>query len=464
MEARESTGGVPAWAERPTAELLRLSTPIAVSMVSYSLMTLVDTLLVGRLGAPALAGVGLGGTATFVLLCFSLGLLRAVKTLVGQAIGAGQRAYAGYIGAGLLAAAALGAATVLLGQLLAWLLPALSASQAAGEAAGSYLSLRILGAPLVLLAAALREGRWALGDSRSPMVSAVTANLVNIGLAWLFIGPLRLGVPGAALATIVAHAAEAAILVAAQRRDGFGLRDAGRAQLRLLLQLGFPTALQFVLEVGSFALLAAMLAALGDVQMAAHQVAIQVIHFSFLPALAVGEAASVLTSQAVGAGELSLVRAVARRGLLIVSIYAGICTVIFGVAGGQIARAFSDDPVLVGVATSLLLVAAVFQLFDAANVIARGVLRGTGDVKMPAVVGIATAWLCTPPLTWLLGYKAGLGAVGGWIGLCAEIVLGACIYWVRLERQGWLPAAVRTRAMVATPGPGVEAAAAPAAG
>src|SRR5262249_60758367 len=78
------------WESRPARKLLELSWPITLSTLSYSLMTLVDTLLVGGLGAPALAGVGLGGTAAFALLCFSFGLLRGVKTLVSQAVGAGK--------------------------------------------------------------------------------------------------------------------------------------------------------------------------------------------------------------------------------------------------------------------------------------------------------------------------------------------------------------------------------------
>ncbi|MDQ3033088.1 MAG: MATE family efflux transporter, partial [Myxococcota bacterium] len=117
------------WRERPLRELTRLSWPIAVSMLSFGVMTLVDTLFVSRLGAPALAGVGLAATATFALLCFSMGLLRGVKFLVSQSVGAEQRGELGaHLGAGLLLAAALGVVTTLLGRGLAELLPYLAAS------------------------------------------------------------------------------------------------------------------------------------------------------------------------------------------------------------------------------------------------------------------------------------------------------------------------------------------------
>src|SRR5688500_20141923 len=91
-------------------------------------------------------------------------------------------------------------------------------------------------------------------------------------------------------------------------------------------------------------------------------------------------------------------------------------------------------------------VAADFQVLDCANVVARVTHRCTGDVVWPAWVGILTAWVLTPPLTWLLGWHFGLGALGGWIGLCGEIILGAAVLWWRLERGGWRRAAAASRA------------------
>jgi multidrug resistance protein, MATE family len=90
-------------------------------------------------------------------------------------------------------------------------------------------------------------------------------------------------------------------------------------------------------------------------------------------------------------------------------------------------------------------VSLAFLIADAANVIARGVLRGASDVRYAAVVGIVTSWLTLPPLTWLLGGALGLGAVGGWIGLAVEIVVGAVLFWLRVIRGGWRPAAAAAR-------------------
>lgn len=435
-----------AWERRPFAELVRLSWPITVSTLSYSVMTLVDTLLVGRLGAAELAGVGLGGVAAFTFLCFSFGLLRGVKTLVAQAVGAGRPEQTGaYLGAAVVAALGIGALTIGFAQLVAELLVHLSASRVAGEAARTYLRVRILGAPLVLVYVALREVRYAQGDARSPMVASVIANGVNVALAWLFVFRLGLGVAGAAWATVIAHAVEAATLAWKVPRP-WGVRALRREHLRELWSIGLPTGMQFTLEVGSLALVSAMLASLSELDMAAHQIALQVVHFSFLPAFAVAEAASVLTGQAVGARRDELVLGVSRLALLTAGAYTGACTIVMAVGAGAIAAGFTSQAALASTAVRLLYVAAVFQVFDGAYIVARAALRGTGDVRYPAVVGVVTSWVLTPPLTWLFGYRLGLGAVGAWMGLCAEIVAGACLLWWRLERRRWVGAAQEARA------------------
>jgi MATE family multidrug resistance protein len=447
------------WEHRPWREIIRLSWPITVSTLSYSMMTLVDTLLVGHLGAAQLAGVGLGGTAAFALLCFPFGILRGVKTLVSQAVGARRPQEVGrYLAAALSIAIGMGLVVVGAGQLLAAALSNISASAAAGEAARTYLGIRILGAPLALVYAAIREVRYAQRDARTPMIATVVANAVNIGLALLFIFPLGWGVAGAAIATVIAQGVEAGVAALAQTYSGWNLRGATRAHVRELMRIGLPTGLQFTLEIGAFSLLAGMIAALSEIEMAAHQIALQVIHFSFLPAVAVGEAASVLGGQAVGAGRDDRVVRSARIGLALAAAYTGTCTVILVLFAPYIVAGFGADPRVAVLAVRLLHVAAVFQVLDAANIVARCVLRGASDVRYAAVVGVLSSWAFTPPLMWILGYRMGLGAFGGWLGLTGEVFAGALFLWWRLERRGWQPAAAAARRTLAAMRPSPVAA------
>ncbi|MCB9601413.1 MAG: MATE family efflux transporter [Sandaracinus sp.] len=432
------------WAERPGSELLRLTWPIAVSMISYAVMTLADTLFVGRIGPAAIAGVGLGGVAAFTTICFVIGMLRGTKVLVSQAMGADRsRDAERHAGAGLALGVGLGAVAGVVGLGVAELLPSVAATVESGAAARTYLSVRMLGTPIVMAYVALREVRYGRGDSRRPMVASVVGNLANVALDALFVLVLEWGVAGAAWATVIGQSVELGLLAGLGGARGLAMPRA--RELRALWRIGVPTGVQFFLEVGAFALLATLLAALDEREMAAHQIALQVLHFAFLPVFAVGEAASVLVGQAVGADRFELIRGVTRAAVRTALSYAAFCVVVLVAGGRSIVSAFTDDPRLAGVATTLLFVAAIFQLADAMNMVARSVLRGSGDVRWPAVVGVVTAWASLPPLTWLLGYQLGLGALGGWLALCVEVVAGAVLLWHRLLRGSWRDAAEASR-------------------
>jgi len=203
--------------------------------------------------------------------------------------------------------------------------------------------------------------------------------------------------------------------------------------------------LQMLLEVSAFAVLTALFASMSERDVAAHQIALQILHLSFLPAFAIGEAASVMAGQAIGAARHRLVVGVARRAIFVASLYTGLCAVIFAVLAHPLAGLFTNDFELVTLTVKLLWVAAIFQVFDGMNIVARSVLRGVGDVRFPAVVAVIIAWGTTPPLAWWLHARFGLGALGGWLGICLEITVGALILWHRVERRHWLPAARKQR-------------------
>jgi MATE family multidrug resistance protein len=446
------------WKDRPLAELRRISWPIAVSMLSFSVMTLVDTVLVGHLGRAQLAGVGLAGVASFLLLSFSIGTFRAANTLVSQAVGANRSDEGQAImGAVLVAAIGTGFVTLGAGQIVAELLRHFTATPASGDAARTYMQLRSLGAPLALVFSALREVCYGRGESHAPMRASLIANLVNITLAYLFVFVLGRGVAGAAIASVIAQGTELGFLAFTQRARGFGLRAWRGRHLLEIGRIGIPLGLQFTLEFGSFALLSFLISHLSEVEMAAHQIALQIIHFSFLPAFAVGEGAAVLAGQAVGADRDDLVVRIARLATKATTVYTGACTLLLIFGARILTVGFTHDEVVVRSTVALLHVAAAFLIIDGSNSVARGALRGAGDVRYAAVVGVVTSWVCTPPLCWLLGYRLGLGARGGWLGLCLEMFVCAALMWWRLQNRGWAAAAAMARARLAAPSDGTIA-------
>ena len=436
-------------AEAVFGELVRLAWPIAVSVLSYSLMTFFDTYFVTRLGAAAVGGVGLGGLAAFTTLCFAFGLLRSVKVLVSQETGAGRYASAhAYLGAGTHVAAVFGCVCALLSVPIAALLPKLAAGAAVGEIAREYLLIRGVGAIPVLIGQALREARYGVGDSRTPMYGALVANLLHIPLNYLLIFSLGWGVAGAAWSTLIVQCLELAWLIIVHYPTGFGLRAARLRHAKDLLRVGFSTGLEFFLGVSAFTALVALIARMSEADLAAHQIGIQMIHFAFLPVVAIGEAGSVLSGQAVGANNDRLVRVVASRALALALAYSGACTLLFALAPEWLVSGFRVDPEVHRIIVRLLWIAAGFQILDAVNIVLRAVLRGTGDVRIPALQSVVTAWIFAPSLTWFLGIRHGLGAPGGWLALTVDMAFGATFLAVRTLRGSWLPSARAARARI----------------
>jgi MATE family multidrug resistance protein len=279
------------------------------------------------------------------------------------------------------------------------------------------------------------------------------ANVCNVVLNYYLIFVLDLAVAGAAYATVIANVLGCVAMLAVQARDGIDFRRTRGHHVAGVFRLGLPSGLQFALELGAFAVMVVMLTNLSELDGAANQIAIQVIHFGFLPCVAIGEAASVMAGQAVGAGRRDLVHVVARQALLPSVGYATLMMVVFLLGGGWILVGFTSDPELLVLGRNLLYVAAAFQIADAINIVARSVLRGTGDVRYCARVGIVISWMMTPPSTWLLGYHYGLGALGGWLGLSLEIFAAAGLFWLRLNRNAWHEAADASLRELSSDGP-----------
>ena len=441
------------WKTAPLAELLRLAWPICVSMLSYSAMTVADTAFVSQLGPAALAGVGLAGTLTFAVVVFGIGLLRGVKVVVAQAVGANRGERVDEIAAtGLLIAVSMGFFCLIAGQILVLIVPPLAASALAGEYAAEYLGIRLLAAPVFFVFCTTRETSYGVGNTRAPMVASVLANIVNICLDYVFIVKLNYGPGGAAWATFVATFIEAGVVLWLTRAPGLRSLRKGMRWLRAVMRVGLATGVQFAVEVGAFTLLTVLIASMSETEMAGHQVALCVIHFAFLPMVAIGEAASVMAGQAVGADKDELVPTVAIYSIAVGGSYALFCTLILAILSPVIAALFGDDAGVREVATNLLYLAAVFQIGDAFNISARSILRGTGDVRFPAIVGVGISWLALPPLTWLLGIHMGLGAFGAWLAITCEIFTVAAVLWWRLWRGGWRQSATKSRAVVLAEG------------
>jgi MATE family multidrug resistance protein len=431
-------------------ELVALAWPIMTAMAGETVMGLVDTKLVGGLGPAALGGVGVAMTIVFLGYMVIFGLMRGVKVCVAHAVGEGRgHVGARYAQAGVALGLVAGTAFGLVTRDAEPLFRAIGIDAALIPYARAFLGAYTFGAPGSAVLSALVQHRQAIGDARTPMVVGLSGNVVNAWLGWALIyghgGLPALGVRGGAYATAASEWLEAGVMLWLLLRDVRRERSWARARselplrsaLREVAALGLPTGIQFGSEMLAFATFTAVLGSMGAEQIAAHQIALATIRTSFLPGAAVAEAASVMVGQALGRRSLADADGATRAALALAVSFMAACGVVFAVAGGAIVRAFTADPAVVRVATTLMWIAAGFQVLDATNMVLRGALRGAKDVRVPAFIGVAVVWTCVPTAAFLLGRLAGLGSVGGWLGFVAETTVGTALFMRRWRRGAW---------------------------
>jgi MATE family multidrug resistance protein len=433
--------------ENSTArELIQLAWPIAAAMFGETALGLVDTKLVGGLGPAALGGVGVASTLMFMGYATVFGLMRGVKVRSAYAVGHGMpHEGVRYAQAGVLMGAGLGLLLWWLGRDVSWALSAVGIDPALVVSARDFFAAITWGAPATCSLAALINHRQGLGDSRSPMAVGIAGNVVNAllsyGLIYGHFGLPALGVRGSGFGTATTEWLEMAALLTLLARDARRARGARTVTLRQALRgvadLGVPTGLQFGAEMFAFMTFTAILGTIGRAQVAAHQIALATIRTSFLPGMALSEAASVLVGQSLAQKRLAEADRVTRIALVIAVGFMASCGVVFGLFGGLIARAFTSDAEVALVARRLLWVAAGFQILDAVTIVLRGALRGAKDVRVAAVIGIAAAWTCVPSAAYLLGKLAGWGALGGWCGFLLETSLASVLFWRRWNKGAW---------------------------
>ena len=429
---------------KPFPELLRLALPIVVSLLSYSVMTMIDTLFVGRLGANSLAAVGLGGATVFLIGCFGYGILAGAKLLVSQALGQGHKAPLNLLRGLTLIALCLAPLTYLATLLAAAGLPGITAAPSTGTLAQGYASVRALCAFPYLLGGAIAQYQLALGDSKTPMKAALFAAVCNAPFNAFFLYTLDMGVVGVAWATVCARNLEAAALYASlnpsQRRAFYKPYAGGIARVRSLLSYGLPVGLERWLDTAAFTMLTLLLAQAGAVSVAAHQIVLQISHFCFLPLLALSEATSVLLAQSsTRSDQPQRQRQIVQQGLGYSFSFGTASAAFIAAFRKPLVSVFTTDADLAAAAQEATLAAAVLLLFFQLFVLLKGALRGVGRVRFVAIVSVSCAWVAAPPLTWLFGIHYGLGALGAWLSLIAEIALANVILVAFARRQTWFP-------------------------
>lgn len=435
--------------------LLRLATPLVAAHAGYQLMSLVDSAMVGRLGDAALAGVGIGNSIFVALTLAGAGCVFGMDALVTQAVGAGRETDARRIlFQGLRVAAItslpLTIALALAPMGLAW--AGVDEATAANTRYFLWARLPNLGGFLVF--AAYRSYLQAHGRTRPIVIATIIANLVNVvGNAVLVFGDgafralglpglglPALGVTGSGLATSLAAVAALAVLIFAAAalpvRREIGDRRAAPGVVMKIFRLGLPIGFQLFAEIGILAIIGIFAGRLGANAAAGHQVALTLEAMTFTVTLGIANATMVRVGWAVGQRrEPRAVRGAGFTGLVFAAVFMAACAVVFLVAPAGIAPLITNDPAIIATAVPLLMIAGAFQLFDGAQVVAAGALRGAGDSRTPFLATLIGHYAVGLPAAAYLAFGAGLGTIGLWWGMCAGL---ASVALILVPRFAWL--------------------------
>lgn len=421
-------------------EIWRLAAPAFLALVAQPLFLLADAAIVGHLGTPPLAGLGIATSILGVVISLSIFLAYGTTASVARSLGAGDPATAVRHGVdGTWLAVLIGAAVTLVGAPTAQHIVGLfHASPAVADAATTYLRIALLGAVPMLVMLATTGVIRGLQDTRTPMVVAVAGTIANIALNLLLVYGFSLGIAGSAIGTLIAESGSAAalwLMVARSARHhdvslrprGAGLRAAGGAGLPLILR---TATLRTCLLIMTFSA-----ATIGDDELAALQVAMAIWNFLAYSLDAIAIAAQASTGRALGAGHIAHARRMTRR-----QIQWGIASGV--VTGGGLAAAapfagplFTADPAVQHLLVPVLIIAALVQPVAGVVFVLDGVLIGAGDGRYLAWAGLAVLVLFAPcawaasqhGLTWL------------WIAFSFTFMGGrAVVLLARARTDAWL--------------------------
>ena len=424
--------------------MVSLAVPVVLVQVGFMSMGVVDTLMVGRVSARVLAAVALGNLYFFNVSIFGVGTLMALDPIVAQAVGAGDvDGVSRAMQRGLLLSLALSVVTALLLAPASVALRALHQPAEIVDDAAAYVRISIAGVVPYLAFVVLRQSLQAMHRVAPVVWTMVAANLTNAGFNWVFVyghlGSPALGVAGSSIATAISRWVMTILLLIVawpELRPNLVPIHAGIGQwgpLRRMLRIGAAIGGQQALEVGAFGAIGLLMGVLGTIEMAAHQIAITLAAFTFMVPLGVGSAVAVRVGHAIGAGDDARARAAIRAGYACGVGFMTLTGLTFLMLPRLLAHAFTNDARVIALASVLIPIAGVFQVFDGAQAVGAGVLRGAGDTTAPLVTMLAAYWLVGVPVSAYLGFRTDLRAAGLWWGFVVSLAAVAIFLFLRIR-------------------------------
>lgn len=425
---------------------ITLAVPVMLSQLGHVMVGVADSIMVGRLGTVPLAAVSLGNSIFAVILMFGIGMSFAVTPLVAAADGENNyRKSAKVFKHGLYINLVTGAFLFLLTFAGAPILHLLNQPEEVVLMTIPYLGIIALSLIPFMIFQSFKQFAEGLSFTKNAMYITVGANLLNVGLNYVLIygklGFEPMGLIGAGWATFISRVIMAIIMALyvikgskyQRYLKGFRFKGFSKKLVIRMVKLGFPTGMQFVFEVGAFSSAAIMIGWLGAQQLAAHQIAINLASISYMMATGISAAATVRVGNQLGKNDIPNLRLAGFTSFVMGIGFMSITGLIFILGKSFLPELYIKEEEVVSIASSLLVIAAFFQISDGIQVVALGALRGLEDVRVPTIIAVIAYWLIGLPFGYFLCFELELGARGIWFGLLTGLSMAAIMLSYRFN-------------------------------
>ena len=420
--------------------LWTLAWPVMMTTGASMSLGVVDMIMVGRLGATAIASLSVSVTWMFAVGVFGRNISGGVEPLVSQAAGDNQKR----IRAGLYQHLLYIMLIALIPQLLLYSfaeegLLLLGQDKEIAHLAGEYSSIMALAVPAELLFFYSMRFFQAMEQVKSATLSVLIANVCNVAVNYIMIFVMGYGVVGSAWASCISSYVMCFVLIWHLRHFVFDFLSVRQSfsmnTIRSIWSLGWPTGLQVSLEVWGFVLSVLFAGWIGTQEQAAHAIVLNISSLCFMIPLGLSTAAATRVGTTVGTkGDWKKAIKTAMKATILIEVI--IVSGLF-LCAPWLTRLYTNDPTLINIAVPLLYLCALFQVFDGIQVVGLGILRGMGDVRAPLIFHFVAYWVIGIPLSLWLAFDMKWGVQGIWLGLAialaivAVLCIGRILYWVR---------------------------------
>ena len=430
-----------------THRVLRLAVPSAGEALLGMLVGLVNTYLVGPLGAASLTAVGLAWQWAMAAMVLFTAVGTGATALVARMVGAGDWRGANRV---VMQSLGLAALTGVVASVILIVLaePAVALMGAEGEALEQgVVYLRVVSSVFVV-SAVMFIGNACMrgaGDTRTPLMVMAVVNIINVAVAWVLVegvGPFpALGVLGAGLGSAVGRCAGGLLVVGLLMRGCSGLRLQWHGPdlqvIWRIMRVGLPASLdQLIFRLGMLAYVR-VVSALGTVAFAAHQIALNGESISFMPGWGFAMAATTLVGQGLGARDAERAERDALLAFLVAAGFMSVMGVAFMLWAPQIIGLFTEEADVVAMGSTPLRLIGVVQPFLAAMMVFAGGLRGAGDTLTPMLVNGTAVWLLRVPLSLVVTRWLGWGLTGVWVVMALDLTVRGTVLFVQFRGGRW---------------------------